>query len=202
MIVLLHFTLSTILRMLASALLFSCFPNLFWSCIREDYQWEQIQKQISFAWGVSLALVLDVVKVLKSDSKFLLSPCVKNKNRRSQFSSSDTFSFEENCSFKMLQRRREPEDIAASFLISALNQTKDLFVWSTDELLDQWANRLVEISHKTLMCKIVGSNISSRHNIYKFHRNTIYRGMSKEFIFSHGNWTSLQRGVSFEAWTR
>ena len=156
MIVLLHFTLSTILRMLASALLLSCFPNLFWSRRREDYQWEQIQKQISFAWGVSLALVLDVVKVLKSDSKFLLSPCVKNKNRRSQFSSSDTFSFEENCSFKMLQRRREPEDIAASFLISALNQTRDLFVWSTDELLDQLSNRLLEISHKTLMFIIVG----------------------------------------------
>ena len=188
MIVLLHFTLSTILRMLASALLFSCFPNLLWSCITEDYQWEQIQKQISFTWGVSLALVLDVVKVLKSDSKFLLSPCVKNKNRRSQFSSSDTFSFEENCSFKMLQRRREPEDIAASFLISALNQTKDLFVWSTDKLLDQLANRLLEISHKMLVCKLVGSNNSSRHNIYKFHRDTIYRYRSKEFIFSHEYW--------------
>ena len=199
-IVLLHFTLSTILRMLASALLFSCFPNLFWSCIREDYQWEQIQKQISFAWGVSLALVLDVVKVLKSDSKFLLSPCVKNKNRRGQFRASDTF--EENASFKVLQRGREPENMAASFLISALNQTKDLFVWNTDKLLDQLANRLLEISHKMLVCKLVGSNNSSRHNIYKFHRKTIYRGMSKEFIFSHENWTSLQRGVSFEAWTR
>jgi len=157
--------------------------------LREDHfiLLTSYSRNLLWSWGVSLALVLDVAKVLKADSKFFLSP---------------TFSFEENCSFKMLQRGREPKDIAASFLISALNQTKDLFVWSTDELLDQWANRLVEISHKTLMCKIVGSNISSRHNIYKFHRNIIYRGMSKEFIFSHENWTSLQRGVSFEAWTR
>ena len=109
--------------------------NFLWSCIRKYYQWEQKSKQISFAWGVSLALVLDVAKVLKADIKFFLSPtCVKNKNRRSQFRASGTFSFEENCSFKMLQRGREPEDIAASFLISALNQTKDLFVWSTDKL--------------------------------------------------------------------
>ena len=56
----------------------------------------------------------------------------------------------------MLQRGREPENMAASFLISALNQTRDLFVWSTDELLDQLSNRLLEISHKTLMFKIVG----------------------------------------------
>ena len=103
---------------------------------------------------MSLALVLDVANVLKADSKFFVSPCVKNKNRRGQFRASDTF--EEDCSFMMLQRGREPENMAASFLISALNQTRDLFVWSTDELLDQLSNRLLEISHKTLMFKIVG----------------------------------------------